>query len=47
MVLGAELLSTLESSPVSFRNGVNPWLPFRRLESMVVPDLIPGLLEAC
>jgi hypothetical protein len=33
--------------PVTFRKGVTPWLPFRRLESMVAPDWIPGLLVAC
>jgi site-specific recombinase XerD len=32
---------------VTFRKGVTPWLPFRRLESMVAPDWIPGLLVAC
>jgi hypothetical protein len=35
------------SAAVTFRKGVTPWLPYRRLESMVAPDWIPGLLVAC
>ena len=46
--LNAQLrFSIMHRDPVTFRKGVTPWLPFRRLESMVAPDWIPGLLVAC
>jgi hypothetical protein len=41
------LCDDLPDGAVTFRKGVTPWLPFRRLESMVAPDWIPGLLVAC
>jgi hypothetical protein len=40
-------LGLFQDVAVTFRKGDTPWLPFRRLESMVAPDWIPGLLVAC
>ena len=36
-----------EGVPVTFREGVTPWLPLRRPELMVAPGSVPSPLVAC